>query len=137
MTGFFFTGMVFVWAYAIVMTKKLHNSNSIQINFHQGILILFSSAFAYSFSNNNIDKKRMIIALFFSGIPGVFGQLCFIRGLTLSKKTGILTMLNFFCVIWAYLISIFKYGESQNVFCSMGVLLAIAGVGTALFSKGD
>ena len=52
----------------------------------------------------------------------------------LSKNTGILTMLNFAAVIEAYLLSIFRYNESQNEICSMGVVLVVWGVWRTLFS---
>ena len=77
----------------------------------------------------------MLIALLVSGFPGIIGQLMFIAGITLSKNTGILTMINFSCVIWAYLVSIFRYGESQNILCSFGVVLVVVGISIALFSK--
>ena len=53
--GFLFTVVIFIWSYAIVITKKLDKVSLAQINFHQGILVTLISAFCYPFSNNNID----------------------------------------------------------------------------------
>ena len=44
-------------------------------------------------------------------------------------------MMIFTSVVWAYLLSIFRYDESQNVICSVGVVLVVWGVWKTLFSK--
>ena len=125
------------WAYAVVITKKLEKTNAIQANFHQAIILLLGSALFYPLLESKTDLKTLALGMLLSGIPSALCQLLFVGSLMLSPNTGILTMIPFTDLIWAYLLSMFRYNESPNIFCSVGVVLVVIGVWKALFSKKD
>ena len=125
------------WAYAIVITKKLRNTNAIQTSFHFGMILLLGSALLYPLIESEVDLKTLALGLVLSGIPSALCQLFLIGSLMLSPNTGILTLTHFTNIIWAYLLSMLRYNEEQNIFCSIGVVLIVGGVSKTLFSKKD
>lgn len=55
-------------------------------------------------------------------------SLLYIAGIRTASNTGAATLLNFSCVILAYGLSIFRYGEQPNIIGvvgSFGVLLGL------------
>lgn len=65
----------------------------------------------------------------------VMGMFCFITAVTLTKNTGVLTMLLSLSVIFGYLVSIFRYGEQVNPISSLGTVLIIFGLSRIVFNK--
>ena len=126
-----------IWAFGIIVTKNLKGINAIQINYHLGIFLIVNSTILYPFGSDDITTEEFVTSFFFFGFPVIIGQFCFIAALLLSKNVGIVTMIMFSGVVWAYLVSIFRYDESQNVICSAGVLLVVWGVWKTLFSKSE
>ena len=76
-------------------------------------------------------------SVFYSGLLMVVGQICFVGSLTMTKNTGILTMLTFISVILGYLISIIKYKEQINPFCTIGTLLILLGLAKILLKSDE
>ncbi len=132
-----FVVVQFLWAYGQIITKTLREVNSIQINFHLGLSIFISSAIIYpSQVLHPVDTNVFLEAIFASGLLMVIAQIFFIGAITMTKNTGILTMLCFLSVIVGYFVSIVKYKEQINPFCSIGTLLIIFGLVKILF-KGN
>jgi len=67
----------------------------------------------------------------------VAGQICFIGSLTMTKNTGILTMLTFVSVIFGYFVSILKYKEEINPFCTIGTVLIVFGLAKILLKSNE
>ena len=109
--------------------------NATQINFHQSILMILSNSFIYPFSKSDNEISTLAFGILAIGIPAAIAGLLFISAIILSKNTGIITMMIFLSVVYSYILSIFRYNESQNLFCSVGVLLIIGGLWKVLFSK--
>lgn len=65
----------------------------------------------------------------------VFGQILFVGGITMTKNTGVLTMLSFVSVIVGYLVSIIKYKEEINPFSTLGTLLIAFGLAKILLKS--
>lgn len=57
--------------------------------------------------------------------------------LMMTNKTGNLTIIGFCSVIIGYLISIFRYGESPNIFGVVGSVGILIGLIFILHKKGD
>lgn len=65
----------------------------------------------------------------------VIGQILFVGGITMTKNTGVLTMLSFVSVIVGYVVSIVKYKEEINPFCTLGTILIAFGLGKILLKS--
>lgn len=98
-------------------------------------MLSLTNAILYPVTNKIDDLSTLAFGFLGVGIPLALGQLFFIGGLLLSKNTGIITMIMFITVGLSYFFSIFRYNESQNVFCTFGVVLIIGGLWKVLFSK--
>lgn len=118
-----------MWAYAQVITKRLHGVNSIQINVHLGLFFLFTSGVFYPTQvSTPVSIEKYIISLFASGLVITIAQITFIGATTMTKNTGVLTMFMFVGVIVGYLVSVFKYNEAINPICTAGAALIIFGL---------
>jgi hypothetical protein len=124
-----------IWSYSVVIIKNIKGMNSSQINYHQGFTVILVSGFFYPFFENKATLEDLVSCLFVNIVPVMIGQMFFIAALTMSKNLGILTMITFMTVVVAYLLSIFRYHETQNTICTVGVLLVVLGLWKALFSK--
>lgn len=67
----------------------------------------------------------------------VLGQICFIGSVTMIQNTGVLTMLGFISVILGYFVSVFKYKEQINIFCIIGAILILFGLGKILLKDNE
>ena len=118
-----------MWAYAQVITKRLHGVNSIQINVYLGLFFLFTSGVLYPTQvTTPVPIEKYIISFFVSGIVITIAQITFIGATTMTKNTGVLTMFMFVGVIVGYLVSVFKYNEAINPICTAGAILIIFGL---------
>ena len=127
----------FGWGYSIVYTKDLHY-HPYQISYHCGILLVLASSLIYiSLGNFEFDFQKMLICFFLTGVPCALTALAHVTAVKMTKRTGILFIINFSTVLLGYLVSIFYYNESQNLVCSIGVVLVVAGVSLAIYHKDD
>lgn len=123
-----------LWAFGIVITKRA-KANTFQINLILGWALLFSGSMAYPFLESTATKTELLIAIFVTGLPMVFGQWFYIGSLTMTKHTGILNMMNFFTIFIGYLISIIRYRETPNLIASIGIVFVFIGVWKTVFNK--
>ena len=63
-----------------------------------------------------------------TGLPMALGQLMFVAGLALNKKTGQLVILTGIPVFISYLLSYFRYGEMINPMELVGSILIFIGL---------
>jgi drug/metabolite transporter (DMT)-like permease len=99
-----------LWAYAQVITKKLHEVNAIQINVHLGYFLLFTAGVFYPTQvEHPVPVEKFLVGIIAGGVVMTIGQICFIGATTMTKNTGVLTMFGFVSVIEGYLVSVFKY----------------------------
>ncbi len=123
-----------MWAYAQVITKRLNNVNSIQINIHLGLFFMFTTGIFYPTQvSSPISIDKIIIGIFMGGFVIAFAQITFIGAMTMTKNTGVLAMFLFVGVIVGYLVSVFKYNEAINPICTIGALLIIFGLSKIVF----
>lgn len=113
LAGILMTIVMALHGLGVIITKKLVNVNSIQINYIQGILILTASSVFMPFVENNTsytdtDMWLILKSILFSGIPMAVGQLCYIAGLVLTKNLGMITTDS--CIHFDY------YGVSSEHF---------------------
>ena len=123
------------WAYSLVSMKKLKNFNSLQFNYHMGIFLSFGSGIVYPLVPSTVSISRLCWGLLFTGVPITFAQFLFTGGLTMSKETGTLTMMNFISVGIGYGLSVFRYNEAPNTISILGMLLVPIGVYLSIFKK--
>lgn len=118
----------------MVITKRA-KANTFQINFILGLALLFSGALAYPYVQSKCETQHLAVGLLTLGLPLVFGQWFYIGALTMTKNTGVLNMTNFSVVFLTYMISIFRYNETPNLFSILGVFLVFFGMWRAVFNK--
>ncbi len=119
--------------YGIAITKEITNTNSIQINYFVGIIIMFSSAFLIPtgvsdplyYNPKMIDLGKAIV---FSGIPLAIGMLGYNGALTVTNRYTIVTPFQFTAILVGYLVSIVRYDESVNIYCVLGAIAIALGV---------
>ncbi len=84
------------WAYAAQLTKKIADVNSIQINLMLGFEFLLMGAIMYPGSHSvEMELYPYCMSFLLSGLVGTLASLLFITSLTLTKNTGVLTMMLF------------------------------------------
>ena len=123
----------FIHGYGVVITKKLKQTNSIHVNYVQGLLIAFSSAILIPFAYNDQSYHRPTMwefgqSIIFSGIPLTMGQLMFVGALLICHDYGMLTPFMFTSIIFGYLMSVIRYGQSVNVICLLGSVAIVFGI---------
>lgn len=79
----------------------------------------------------------MYKSLLFTGIPLIFDQLFLISALKLSKCIGPISMISFNCILIAYVISIWRYRETPNMFVNVGVIVLAIGMYQTHFNIPD
>lgn len=131
-----YVAVQFLWAYGQIITKTLHSVNSIQINYHLGICVILTAAMFYPQQvSHPVPLETFFSSFIFSGILMVISQLFFIGGITMSKNTGVLTMFGFISVVVAYIVSVVKYNETLNPFCTAGTILIVIGLAKIVLKK--
>ena len=106
---------MFMHGFGVVITKRMKETNSIHVNYFQGLLIFFVAVLflPYGYSNLEYHKPTLeesIKCLIFGGIPLTMGQLAYIGSLLLCHNYAMLTPFMFSSIIFGYLLSIFRYG---------------------------
>ena len=125
--------LMMVHGYGVMLTKKLQGVHTVQVNFIQGILILFSGVILYPLSEgetgySKMDMEHFFKGVFLSGIPMTIGQLSYIGAFILTKNMGVITTLSFTSIIMGFLISVFRYGEQVNVVSTLGTIAIVIGI---------
>lgn len=54
--------------------------------------------------------------------------------LTMTKESGIVSMISCTSIIIGYLVSVFRYGERPNLFINVGIGLLVLGMYQTLFN---
>jgi uncharacterized membrane protein len=70
---------------------------------------------------------KMFKVILFTGLPCFIVQILVIAALTMTKQTGVMSLMGFSMVLVSYLISIFRYHETPNLICFIGIMLVIGG----------
>ena len=99
-----------VWAYGVISTKKIKNTNTFEINFHLATCLMILGSCLYPFVNNGTSLYRIFTGILFMGIPIAIGAWFFIGGLAMGRNHGVLTMINFTSIVYGELVSYFRYG---------------------------
>jgi drug/metabolite transporter (DMT)-like permease len=129
-----FLASMTIWAVGIVITKWA-TANTFQNNFVLGLGLTFAGALGYPYLETKASYLELGLSVLFTSIPMIIGQWMFIASLTMTKQTGVLNMFNFSTVIFAYLISVFRYHETPNFITNVGVLFVFFGVWKTVFNK--
>jgi len=106
-------GVMFVWAYGLLRVRTFYKNNHTYVNFHLGIIFTIFSGFLYPYQvKQKSDLSTLFMSVFLVGLPLALGQMFFVAGLGLNKKTGQIVILTGIPVLIGYLISYFRYGET-------------------------
>jgi len=109
--GLALIGVMFIWAYGLLRVRTFYKNTHVHVNFHLGILFIISSGFLYPIKVTKPSSLWLLFqGLFYTGLPLALGQLVFVAGLGLNKKTGQLVILTGIPVLLGYLLSYFRYG---------------------------
>jgi drug/metabolite transporter (DMT)-like permease len=120
---------MFVWAYGLLRVRTFYKNTHVHVNFHLGLLLVFSAGFLYPIKVKHPSSLwTLFIGLFMTGLPLALGQLVFVAGLGLNKKTGQLIILTGIPVFIGYLVSYFRYGESIKPMEAIGSTLILVGL---------
>lgn len=102
---------MFLWAYGLLRVRTFYKNNHTHVNFHLGVIFVISSGFLYPFQvHKRTDLWVLFVSAFATALPLVLGQLVFVAGLGLNKKTGQIVILTAIPVFIGYLLSYFRYG---------------------------
>lgn len=129
-----FLGAMAVWAIGIVITKKAR-ANTFQINYMLGLVFVVSGGFVYPYIEAKSKPIDLLMCLFTTGLPLVFGQWFFIASLQMTKNHGVLNMMNFITIFIGLLISMLRYHEMPNFITLCGIGLVFVGVWKTVFNK--
>jgi drug/metabolite transporter (DMT)-like permease len=128
-----YTVVMCAHGYSFVTTKKLVNTNAVQISYHLGVIIVFSSAVLMPYALNDGDYNvpsigELAEAVVVTGLPMTLGQLAAMSSLLITHNYGMLTPFQFSTIIVGYLVSIFRYDEKVNFICALGTVAIVLGV---------
>jgi drug/metabolite transporter (DMT)-like permease len=130
--GLALIAIMFLWAYGLLRVRTFYKNNHTYVNFHLGLLFTITSGFLYPYQvHHKTDLYTLFISVFMVGLPLALGQLVFVAGLGLNKKTGQIVILTGLPVFVGYLISYFRYGEmiqSMELLGSTMILVGLMGV---------
>lgn len=129
-----------VHGYGIAITKEIKNTNSIQINYFVGIMIMLSSAFLIpNGASDPVYYKPTMWelgkAMLFSGVPLTIGMLGYNGALTITNRYAVVTPFQFTAIVMGYVVSIVRYGESVNIYCVVGAIAIALGVFFILMNR--
>jgi drug/metabolite transporter (DMT)-like permease len=72
--------------------------------------------------------KEELHAFFFVGLFMVGSSVFYIGGIKTTTKTGAATIISFSGTVTGYIISIFRYGETPNLFGILGSIILFIGL---------
>lgn len=110
-----YTCVMIMHGYGVVVTKKLIGTNSIQVNYFQGILILLANAVLTPFGQADSTYHYPSMSefgwgLLYSGISVTIGQLAYVGSLLICHRYAMLTPFSFTSILVGYLVSVLRYG---------------------------
>ena len=119
--------------YAVVMTKVFTNTNSIHINYSQGVLLVIVNGLIYPFTSSDSDFNQptpwqAAEAALLMGVPVTFGLLAFAAALLMTTNYALLTPFMFTAIIFSYLVSVIRYGQEVNIVCLFGAIAIVTGI---------
>lgn len=120
---------MFLWAYGLLRVRTYYKNNHTFVNFQFGLLLSILSGFLYPYQ---VQKKTpwdvLLVSIFTVGLPLAVGQLLFVAGLALNKKTGQIVILTGIPVLMGYLVSYFRYGETIELLELTGSIFILVGL---------
>ena len=103
---------MFLWAYGLLRVRTFYKNHHTYVNFHLGVVFTISSGFLYPHQvHKPASFGKLLTAVVLTGLPLAVGQMLFVAGLGLNKKTGQIVILTGIPVLVGYLVSYFRYGE--------------------------
>jgi drug/metabolite transporter (DMT)-like permease len=124
--------IMFLWAYGLLRVRTFYKNHHTYVNFHLGLMFTIASGVLYpSQVHKKADLYTLFISIFMTGLPLALGQLVFVAGLALNKKTGQIVILTGIPVFVGYIVSYFRYGEgiqSLEMIGSIMILIGLIGV---------
>lgn len=104
-------GIMFLWAYGLLRVRTFYKNHHTYVNFHLGLMFTMASGILYPYQvKKKSDFWTLFIGIFMTGLPLALGQLVFVAGLGLNKKTGQIVLLTGLPVFVSYIVSYFRYG---------------------------
>lgn len=126
----FYCLIVVGWAYGIVITR-MAKANTFQINFILGFVFYFCGCLALPYMGalgyRSLSAGEILMVTICTGVPCFVVQILVIASLTMTKQTGVLSLMCFSSVFVSFLISIVWYHETPNLICIAGIILVIGG----------
>ncbi len=121
--------MMFLWAYGLLRVRTFYKNHHTYVNFHLGVVFTIFSGFLYPHQvQHAADLETLCKAIVLSGLPLAIGQMFFVAGLGLNKKTGQIVILTGIPVIVGYLVSYLRYGERINSLQMVGSIMILVGL---------
>ena len=115
---------------------SLKTNNAFQVNFHMALFYVLFPPIVYPFVERSpLSLTRLGLGFLYTGLPLALAQSFFIGGLTMSRETGVLSMVTLFGVGVSYLISILRYHEDINMASLLGLILLAFGMYLTIFKK--
>jgi uncharacterized membrane protein len=120
---------MFLWAYGLLRVRTFYKNHHTYVNFHLGVVFTIFSGFLYPHQvQHAADLETLCKAIVLSGLPLAIGQMFFVAGLGLNKKTGQIVILTGIPVIVGYLVSYLRYGERINSLQMTGSMMILVGL---------
>ena len=120
---------MFLWAYGLLRVRTFYKNHHTYVNFHLGLMFTIASGALYpSQVYKKADLYTLFISIFMTGLPLALGQLVFVAGLALNKKTGQIVILTGIPVFVGYIVSYFRYGEGIQVLEMIGSIMILIGL---------
>lgn len=121
----------------MVITKDLKETNPVQLSFGSGFIFCWMACICYLPYQNTrvITFNELVFDMIFVGGLLALSTYLYMIGLTLSKKTGNLTITNFSTVVIGYIISVVRYGETPNLIGIFGSAFIFVGLILVLIKK--
>jgi uncharacterized membrane protein len=120
---------MFLWAYGLLRVRTFYKNHHTYVNFHLGVVFTIFSGFLYPHQvQHAADLETLCKAIVLSGLPLAIGQMFFVAGLGLNKKTGQIVILTGIPVIVGYLVSYLRYGERINSLQMVGSIMILVGL---------
>ena len=124
-----------LWAYSCLCLRMVPNYSSNQWLAQQGVFLILGTAVFYDKVPQKADPMVYLIGIILIGIPSNLNFVLTTLGFQLAKNTSNISMLFFSPIIFGYVFSIFRYHESQNMVCLVGIILIVFGIAKTIINK--
>lgn len=127
--GFGLILVMFLWAYGLLRVRTFYKNHHTYVNFHLGVVFTITSGFLYPHQvHSPASFRTLLTAAVLTGLPLAVGQMLFVAGLGLNKKTGQIVILTGIPVFVGYFVSYFRYGERINSMEMVGSCMILVGL---------